>query len=232
MSSPTSRSIPTKDKRVVAGFYGIAPIPLDGSIWGSVLGFPGMVVRLDPGDNPPNTALSEVYEVPLMPARLLAARHGHRHATASSGCRSRAATWRASTAASARARSTARPRPASIVRKAGRSIRCPARSSADVEAETGSAEASYYTWVDQHDTFGLGKDVPIATGNNSDSLHALVDGKFVPLRVPYPMGFYAKGLDGRIDDPNAGWKGRGLWSTYGNRTPFHIEGGKGTDPRW
>ena len=42
---------------------------------------------------------------------------------------------------------------------------------------------------------------------------------------------YAKWMDGRIDDPNAGWKGRGLWSTYGNRTPFHIEGGKGTTPK-
>ena len=28
------------------------------------------------------------------------------------------------------------------------------------------------------------------------------------------MGFYAKWVDGRIDDPNAGWKGKGLWSTY------------------
>jgi hypothetical protein len=37
------------------------------------------------------------------------------------------------------------------------------------------------------------------------------------------MGFFAKGLDGRIDDPNAGWKGRSLWVTSGNRTPMHIE---------
>src|SRR6266436_4048363 len=66
-------------------------------------------------------------------------------------------------------------------------------------------------WVDQHDIFGLGKDVPFATGNLSDSLEALVDGRFVTLRVPYPMGFFSKGMDGRIDDPNAGWKGRGLW---------------------
>jgi hypothetical protein len=29
----------------------------------------------------------------------------------------------------------------------------------------------------------------------------------VSIRVPYPLGFYAKGFDGRIDDPNAGWKG-------------------------
>ena len=42
---------------------------------------------------------------------------------------------------------------------------------------------------------------------------------------------YAKGLDGRIDDPNAGWKGRGLWSTNGDRTPWLMEGGKGSKPR-
>jgi hypothetical protein len=94
--------------------------------------------------------------------------------------------------------------------------------------DSGSAEASYYAWVDQFDTFGLGKNIPIATGNASDALFALVDGKFVTLRVPYPMGFYAKGLDGRIDDAKAGWKGRGLWTTYATRTPFHMEGGKGT----
>ncbi len=50
----------------------------------------------------------------------------------------------------------------------------------------------------------------------------------IVLRVPYPLGFYAKGFDGRIDDPNAGWKGRGLWATSGDRTPWLMEGGKGT----
>ena len=60
---------------------------------------------------------------------------------------------------------------------------------------------------------------------------ALVDGKWVNMRVPYPLGFYAKWMDGRIDDPNAGWKGRGLWTTNGNRTPFHMETGKGTLPK-
>ena len=94
--------------------------------------------------------------------------------------------------------------------------------------ESGSAEASYYTWVDQFDTFGLGKNVPIATGNANESLLALVNGTFVNLRVPYPLGFYTKWMDGRIDDPDAGWKGRGLWATVSTRTPFHMEGGKGT----
>src|SRR5438876_11259780 len=55
---------PAKDKRINAPFYGVAPSPVDGSIWGSVLGMPGSVVRLVPGSNPPATALSEIYEVP------------------------------------------------------------------------------------------------------------------------------------------------------------------------
>jgi len=50
------------------------------------------------------------------------------------------------------------------------------------------------------------------------------------LRVPYPLSFYAKGLDGRIDDANAGWKGRGVWTTSGDRAPWLKEGGKGTVP--
>jgi hypothetical protein len=38
------------------------------------------------------------------------------------------------------------------------------------------------------------------------------------------MGFFAKQIDGRIDDPALGWKGRALWVTSGNRAAFHIEG--------
>ena len=45
------------------------------------------------------------------------------------------------------------------------------------------------------------------------------------------MGFFAKNADARIDDPNAGWKGKALWSTYGQRTMFHLEGGKENRPR-
>ena len=92
----------------------------------------------------------------------------------------------------------------------------------------GNADASYVNWVDQFDTFGLGRNIPINTGNGSEGLLALKDGRWVVMRVPYPMGFFTKWLDGRIDDPNAGWKGRGLWATISTRAPFHMEGGKGT----
>ena len=94
--------------------------------------------------------------------------------------------------------------------------------------ESGSADSHYYDWVDQFDTLGLGKNTPIVTGNGSDSLIGLVNGKFVVMRVPYPLGFFAKGMDGRIDDSKAGWRGKGVWTTWGTRTPFHSETGKGT----
>ena len=55
--------------------------------------------------------------------------------------------------------------------------------------------------------------------------------KIVVLRVPYPMAFFTKNVDGRIDDPHAGWKGRGLWTTSGTRAPFHGEGGKDAYPK-
>ena len=36
-------------------------------------------------------------------------------------------------------------------------------------------------------------------------------------------------MDGRIDDPKGGWKGRGLWATISTRTPFHMEDRQGHD---
>jgi len=97
-----------------------------------------------------------------------------------------------------------------------------------VTVTNGSADMHYFNWVDQFDTFGLGKNTPIATGNEMGGLLALQNGKWVVLTVPYPLGFYAKGLDGRIDDAKAGWKGKGLWTTYATRAPFHTDTGKGT----
>ena len=33
---------PTKDKRIRVGFYAVAPSPVDGTIWGTVTGYPGL----------------------------------------------------------------------------------------------------------------------------------------------------------------------------------------------
>ena len=110
---PDQPADPTKDKRINAGFYAVMPSPADGSIWGSTSAIPAGR-RVDPGPNPPETALAEVYNVPTARLRHRAARTST--ATASRGCRSAAATSAASTAASAKDRSTGRRRPAIMPR--------------------------------------------------------------------------------------------------------------------
>ena len=218
---------PAKDKRVVTGLYAVAVNPVDGSIWGTSRAFPGYVVRVNPGPDPARTALTEIYEPPLPgygPRGGDIDRDGVFWASLSSGhlgsfdrrkCKGPLNGPNA-TGKHCPEGWTLYPFPGPQFKNV---------------SESGSVESSYYTWVDQFDTFGLGKNVPIATGNLNEGLLALVDGKFVVLRVPYPLGYYAKWLDGRIDDANKGWKGKGLWSTVSTRAPFHMEGGKGTRPK-
>ncbi|MCL2452818.1 MAG: carboxypeptidase regulatory-like domain-containing protein, partial [Alphaproteobacteria bacterium] len=223
---------PAKDKRINAAFYGIAPSPVDGTIWGSVVGYPGGIARISLGPNPPATALTEYYEAPWNDP------HAAGYSPRGMDIDTNGVVW-ASLASGHLASFDRRKCKGPLNGPSATGGQCPEGWTLypfpgpqfKGLTDLGSAESSYYTWVDQHDTFGLGPNVPIATGNASDALLALVDGKFVILRVPYPIGFYAKGLDGRIDDEKAGWKGKGLWSTYGTRTPFHIEGGKGTSSK-
>ena len=67
----------------------------------------------------------------------------------------------------------------------------------------------------------LGQNTPFLTGSDSDSLIGLnpATGKWTYFTIPYPLGFYARGMDGRIDDANAGWKGRGAVLQLRHRTP-------------
>jgi hypothetical protein len=216
---------PAKDKRIVPGSgpYAVMPSPVDGSIWytvGVFAGQPGFL-RFDP-----KTQLSEVFHVP-MPAFGIRGgdidKDGVAWGSGSSGhlisfdrrkCKG----------------------PLNGPKATG--DHCPEGWSSYQYPGPGfrglgenSAESSYYTWVDQHNTLGLGENIPMSTANLNDGFVALKDGKMILLRIPYPIGFYAKGFDGRIDDPKAGWKGRGLWSTNGDRTPWLMEGGKGSKPR-
>ncbi len=220
---------PTKDKRFGGAFYAVSPAP-DGSVWGSYLGFPGAVIRLVPGSDPSETALAEVYEPPMKgnvpvegysPRGMDVDRDGVVWAPMASGHM-----------ASFDRRKCKGP----LNGPKATGQQCPEGWTFFPEplpqlkgvTASGSAEGSYYTWVDQFDTFGLGKNTPIDTGNLSEGLLALKDGNWVVLRVPYPLGFFSKWMDGRIDDPNGGWKGRGLWATVSTRAPFHMETGKGT----
>jgi hypothetical protein len=205
-----------------SGTYAVMPSPVDGSIWYTVNVFagPGGIARFDP-----KTKLTEFYKVP-MPG------FGPRGGDIDS----KGVVWVSLGSGDLGSfdRSKCKgplngPKATGDQCKEGWSFyKYPGPGFAGIGDN--SAEASYYTWVDQHDAVGLGKDVPISTGNENDGFDALVNGKMVVLRIPYPMGFYAKGLDARIDNPNGGWKGRGLWSAEGDRTPWLKEGGKGDRP--
>jgi len=229
-TQPDEPMQPGKDKRIITGPYGINTSKLDGSIWGSVLGFPGGTVRYDP-----KTQLSEYYEVPWKNPKAAVGGFSPR----GMGMASDGVVWLALSsghAASFDRRLCKGKLNGPIAAEAQNvcpegwrlyQIPGPEFDSLPKGTEGASAEAPYAMWVDQFDTLGLGKDVPIATASQQDALAALVNGKWVTLRVPYPMSYYAKGMDGRIDDAKAGWKGKGLFSTYSMRSPTHIEGGKG-----
>ncbi|OFZ87014.1 MAG: hypothetical protein A2V78_09325 [Betaproteobacteria bacterium RBG_16_64_18] len=216
---------PAKDKRIVpgSGAYAVMPSPVDGSIWyavGVFAGTPGFL-RFDPA-----TGLSEVYNAPKTALGIRGGdidKNGVLWGSLSSGHLGSFDRKKCKGPLNGpKATGDHCPEGWTLYRYPGPGFE---------GFEKNSAEASYYTWVDQHNTFGLGQNVPMSTANLNDGFVALKDGKMVMIRIPYPIGFYAKGFDGRIDDANAGWKGRGLWSTSGDRTPWLMEGGKGAKPR-
>jgi hypothetical protein len=213
-----------KDKRIVPGSgpYAVMPHPSDGSVWytvGVFAGAPGFL-RFDP-----KTGLSEMYAMPKEGYGIRGGDIDKNGVLWGSGSNGSLVSFdrRKCKAALNGPNATGGhcPEGWTFYRYPGPGF----------EGEKTSAEASYYTWVDQHNTFGLGENIPMSTANLNDGFVALKDGKMIMIRIPYPMGFYAKGFDGRIDDPAAGWKGRGLWSTSGDRTPWLMEGGKGSRPR-
>ena len=219
----------------MAAFYGVQPSPVDGSIWGQSMdtGFsridqPGYVMRLDPGADPANTALTEVY---LPPEGTWGVRgidltsDGVVWVALASGHMASLDRRKCTTPLNGPNAATGK-----ICPEGWTVLRMPGPQFKNVD-EKGSANGAYYLWVDRFNTLGLGKDVPIAQASGGESLLAVVDGKMVDIRVPYPLGFFTKNVDGRIDDPNAGWKGKALWTTLGTRTVFHNEGGTENRPK-
>jgi hypothetical protein len=226
---------PTKDKRIMASFYGIMPSPVDDSIWGQSMdrGFsrvdqPGYIIRVVPGPDPANTALAEVYQPPegtFGPRGIDIGLDGVVWTAMSSG--HIASFDRRLCKGPLNGPTTAEGKQCP---EGWQVYRMPGPQFKGMDPK-GSANHAYYLWVDRYNILGLGANVPIASANGGESLLALVNGEFVTFRVPYPLGFFTKNVDGRIDDPAAGWKGRGLWTTSGTRANFHGEGGKDAYPK-
>ena len=223
---------PTKDKRVTGFAYGIIPNPADGSVWFTrpyPNMVPGQILRLDP-----KTCLTEQYQPPFGTDAVPASKWGH-------GPRGididrKGIIWTA-LGGSGHIASFDRSKCKVLNGPEATGQHCPegwslhSTPGPQMKGVTaaGNADFHYYIWVDQFDTLGLGADVPIANGTTSDSLIAWLPetSEMVTLRVPYPLGFYTRGLDGRIDDPEAGWKGRGVWASNNSVVIWHNEGGRG-----
>jgi hypothetical protein len=223
--APGGNNDPKLDTMVSYSMYSVIPSPVDDSVWGVSERYPGFLIRLQRGANPPASCMTQVFKVPepgFDPRGVDIDSNG--------------VVWTALAASSHLA--------SFDVRKC-RDLHGPAKTDGSQCREgwtlyqtTGPklrgtdipADFHYYNWVDQHNVSGLGANTPLATGSNSDALLALnpQTREWITLRVPYPLGFYSRGMDGRIDDPNAGWKGRALYANYGTHFVWHIEGGKGT----
>jgi hypothetical protein len=220
---------PKKDTAITGFQYGMGISPKDQTYWVARYSptVPSGVFRVDPGKSPPETCLTEYYEAPIVNGKSPAynARgvdvdaDGIAWVTFGTGKlgrfdRSKCKTLNGPTALGQHCREGWE-----IIDTPG-----PKLTGTDV-----GSDYFYQTWVDHHDVSGLGKGTPLLPSSVSDEVLAYLPDakKFVQMRVPYPMGFYSRGLDGRIDDPKAGWKGKGLWGSYNLQPQWHMEGGDG-----
>ena len=182
---PNAPLDPAKDKRYGAAFYAVAPAP-DGSIWGSVLGFPGAVVRLVPGSNPPETTLAEVYEPPFANEKAQIQGFSPR-----GGDVDRNGVYWTALASGHMASFDRRKCKGPLNGPTATGQHCPEGWTLYAEplpqlkgvTDNGSAEGSYYTWVDQFDTFGLGRNVP-AMRQRACSCRRTASGWCCAFRIP------------------------------------------------
>lgn len=230
--------LPADPATHLSGFhYGINVNPVDGSIWTGVLSaFPGRIERYNGSTSPPPfpftnaNAQHEAYNPPCNGLPESKCYHGPRGVDIDTHGIVWVGLGGSGTLASfdrSQCKTTA-----------GTGDQCPEgwttyqyTDSPQMQGVTspGTADFHYLIFVDQHNASGLGENTVFLTGTGSDSLIAFnqTTKKFSIIRIPYPLVAYMRGLDGRIDDASAGWKGRGLWVDYGIDPIKHTETGIG-----
>ncbi len=218
---------PKKDTRFPGGSYGIDTHPTDGSVWFAKQGHPSVLVRFHAGNNPPETCMTEYFEPPKRPDGTYVAydtrgvgieTNGLIHGSFGNG----------KLGVLDLAKCKTRRGPTATGQHCNEGWTFYDVPGPKIPGTDSAADWFYLNWVDAYDTLGLGPNVPLTVGSNSDSLIAMLPKtkEIVQFRVPYPLGsFYSRGMDGRIDDPNTGWKGRGIWASQGKFPAWHQEGG-------
>jgi hypothetical protein len=226
---------PQKDHRIHFGCYADAINPADGSLWCSGIGQRDTsLVRLERGTHPPQTCKGEVF---VPPADKMPLPGSGGVAIDTNGVVWQ--NWRGAHEILSFDRRKCKvlsgPTATGQQCSEGWNVYTKPGPSFQGAPEVLSTDMLYLIEVDRDNTLGLGKDVVLSGDVNSDSFFVLMPQggqmKALTLRVPYPLGFFARHVSGRIDDPKTGWKGRGLWSSYSMYTPWHQEGGKGSRPK-
>ena len=225
---------PTKDTVLSTYLYGASVAP-DNTVWmaGYVPYVPSGIVHLIPGKNPPETCVTEFYEPPKKSTGGYAAfgirgvgidqKSGVAWAAFSSGQIGR----------------FDRNKCKVVNGPTATGQQCPEGwtfydlPSPKVGGTTATSDFVYSEWPDLSNVMGLGKDTHFFPATNSDSVVAMVDGtdKLLTFRIPYPMGFYTRGMDFRINDAKAGWKGKTLQATYASAAQWHQEDGEGSNSK-
>jgi len=228
-TEPNEPIDPTKDHRITFGCYSISVSPVDGSVWCSGIGLKeNTLVRLERGSNPPETSKAEVYTPPLKDPPLFSA--------GGVSVDSNGVVWQ-NWRATDYITSFDRRKCKVLNGPTATGPHCPEgwttyhKPGPTFQGVSGiNSDLNYLIFLDRPGVLGLGNDVPMTGAVNSDAMVALVPktGQFVTIRIPYPLGYYTRSMQGRIDNPKTGWKGRGFWTSYNPNTPWHMEGGKGT----
>jgi hypothetical protein len=216
---------PKLDTMVHFNLYATMPSPVDDSVWGVAEDFPGYLIRLQRGANPPSSCKTQIFKVP-----------SPGYDPRGIDVDSQGVVWTGLAATSHLAAFDVRKCKALTGKMKVDGSDCPEgwtlyqTTGPKLKGTDVPADFHYFNWTDSHNIMQLGQDTPFLTGSDSDSLIALnpATKKWTYFTIPYPLGFYARGMDGRIDDATAGWKGRALYSNYGTHFVWQIEGGKGT----
>jgi hypothetical protein len=217
---------PARDHRVEIGCYQIAVDPNDktGIAW---CGDTGRLTRVVRGADAPNSCRAEVYKPPTGMTPEVS---GPGHATVDSQGVVWMV-WRGSQHLTSFDRRKCRTPVSGATAATGEGCRegwtVHKMGGPNYEGTNVEADMTYLPQIDRWDTLGQGKDLPVWGSVNQDSLRAYNPGtnQFLELRVPYPMGFFSRSANGRVDNPTTGWKGKGLWSSFSTYAPWHTETG-------
>jgi hypothetical protein len=231
-TEPNEPVDPKRDHRVTFGCYAIGVSPLDNSVWcSSNSSEDRQLVRIERGKNAPQSCKAEFYEPrpgqkpPMMGTGGVVVDH-------------EGVAWQ-SWRVSGQFISFDRRKCKSLKDSKADGQACPEGWTIYRDNEPSYSNSPYHATepylnhMDTDNVLGLGKDSPMYGSINTDSMEVFSSAmkKFVPLRVAYPMGFFPRSATIRVDDPKAGWKGGGLWSSFATYASWHLEPGKGALPK-